>query len=70
MGRAVRDYIAQLTERINLQVFAGLHQRTQNGGAMDGGFTSWEQPVLRPSTLGRSACSAPLFSILSRRPAV
>jgi hypothetical protein len=26
-------------------VLAGLHQRTQNGGAMSGGFTSREQPV-------------------------
>jgi hypothetical protein len=26
-------------------VYAGLHQRTENGGAMGGSFTSREQPV-------------------------
>jgi hypothetical protein len=32
------DDIAQVHERIDLQVIAGLHQRTQNGGAMGGGL--------------------------------
>ena len=45
MGRNALDDIAQVDEGIDLQVLAGLHQRTQNGGAMSGGFTSREQPV-------------------------
>src|ERR1700736_5105567 len=46
MRRDALDDIAQIHERIDLQVLAGLPQRTQNGGAMGGGFTSREQPVL------------------------
>jgi len=33
MGRDALDDIAQIHERIDLQMLAGLHQRTQNGGA-------------------------------------
>ena len=65
MRRDALDDIAQIHERIDLQVLAGLHQRTQDGGAMGGRFAPGEEPDFaaeydRPERLLR-----PLLSILS-----
>ena len=46
MRRDALDDIAQIHERIDLQVLAGLHQRTQDGGAVRRGFAPGEEPVL------------------------
>jgi len=45
MGRDALDDIAQIHERIDLQVLAGLHQRTQDGGSVRRCFAPREQPV-------------------------
>jgi len=45
MGRDALDDIAQIHERIDLEVLAGLHQRTQDGGSVRRRFASSEQPV-------------------------
>jgi hypothetical protein len=45
MGRDAIDDIAQIDERIDLQVLAGLHERTQDGGSVRRRFASSEQPV-------------------------
>ena len=45
MRRDALDHIAQIHERIDLQVLAGLDQRTQDGGAMGGRFAPGEEPV-------------------------
>ena len=45
MGRDALDHIAQIQERIDLQVLAGLDERTQDGGAMGGRFAPGEEPV-------------------------
>ena len=46
MRRYALDDIAQIHERIDLQVLAGLHQRTQDGGAVRRCFAPGEEPVL------------------------
>ena len=45
MGRDAVDDIAQIDERVDLQMLAGLHQRTEDGGAMRGGFAAGEEPI-------------------------
>jgi hypothetical protein len=45
MGRDALDYIAQIDEGIDPQVLAGLHQRTEDGGAMRRRLASSEEPV-------------------------
>jgi hypothetical protein len=44
--RDALDDIVKINERIDLQVLTGLHQRTQDGGAMRRRFTARKQPVL------------------------
>jgi len=45
MGRDAVDDIAQIDEGVDLQMLAGLHQRTEDGGAMRGGFAAGEEPI-------------------------
>ncbi len=64
---ALKD-TAQIQERIVLQVLAGLHERPQDGRAVCRRFAARKQiifPVM-PRTIGLSACSPPLLSILMR----
>jgi len=45
MRRDALDDIAQIHERIDLQVLAGLDQRTQDGGSVRRRFAPREQPI-------------------------
>jgi hypothetical protein len=45
MRRDALDHIAQIHERIDLQVLAGLDQRTKDGGSVRRRFAPREQPV-------------------------
>ena len=45
MRRDALDDIAQIQERIDLQVLARLHERTEDGGAVRRCLASREQPV-------------------------
>lgn len=47
MGRDALDHIAQIDERIDLQVLAGLHQRTEDGRAVGRRVAPREQPRRR-----------------------
>jgi hypothetical protein len=45
MGRDALDHITQIDEGIEVQVLAGLHQQTQDGGAVRRRFAPSEEPV-------------------------
>jgi hypothetical protein len=45
MGRDALDDIAQIDERIDVQVLAGLHQRTADGRAMRRRFAPGKEPI-------------------------
>ena len=46
MRRDTLDDIAQIHERIDLQMLAGLHQRTQDSGSVRRCFAPGKEPVL------------------------
>jgi hypothetical protein len=45
MRRDALDDVAQIDERIDLQVLAGLHERTQDGGSVRRRFAPGEEPA-------------------------
>ncbi len=51
MRRDALDHIAQIHERIDLQVLTRLHQRTQDGGSVRRRFAPREQPVFAVMTI-------------------
>jgi len=61
------DHIAQIHERIDLQVPTCLHKGTPEAVRCAAAFLPANNQFLRPSTIGRSACAAPSSHYLVAR---